>query len=518
MFLVLEAILWNSLAFLYIFGLYFSCWHLGFFNKADIEITIAISIILAFLVGGLITRKYYRTYGISSLRLLSGKTRKFLGLNYVQSVTLPLGIQESYDLIVKLVSDIFEDNAWKYDKSAPALYAAGNRNVPHLTVFYFNSISPAVTQIEISTRANPVHYVLYDFKQYKNIVNFWMETLEKRDSTVQFDTKSLRERFQDIENKSFDAIFTNVFMLFMLSQFLFMSHSNCYNIFDTRSIIPSSIPFQIRVGIDKPYGKLTEDDCASITELDLSGQRLFSLNGIQLCKNLNTLNLNNCKIKDLKPLGSCINLANLSLDSNRISNVSPLESLVKLKTLNISNNQISDLRPFLNLPGLERLDISYNRITDFSQLDNLQNLKMIGLSGYGFGSFDPIINFKKLEAFMYSDNVISDLTPLVEFHNIIHLELNGNRISDIEPLKDMERLVILKLKKNLISNINSIPEMKHLRYIDLSKNKITDLTPLVESKDLNPNLSITLRGNILRWHSMIYDIQTLKDRGMEVEY
>jgi Leucine-rich repeat (LRR) protein len=514
MFLALRATFWNSLFFIIVFVIYFGGIHFSLFGKTDLAITVLGCVILALVIGGLITLKNYRIYGISRMRLLNGRTKRVLTINYVQNITLPLSQEEVCDQIVKLAHMITGEEVSLY-KLSPELVAVLNTSKEHLTVFYFTTKGPSETNIEVSTRGARSYYFLYDFQISRRIVNFWIEILEMKSAGAVLESKNLKEKFTNSEKTSLNLIFTSLPWLLVFAVWFLNIGDDVIKI---KGVIPQNFIFQIRAQINKPYGKLTDDDYSSITQLHRTGMRFYNLNGLDRCNNLNMLILDNCKIKDIKPLESCTKLHTLSLNSNRISDISPLVNLKNLEILHITNNQITDIKPLSKLPNLNRLDISYNKITDFSPLENMHQLKMIGLSGYNFGNFDLIANFSDLEGLMYAENGISDLTPVSKFRNLDYLDLSSNLISDIKPLKNMDDLESLILNKNQIPDIAFITELKKLRNVDLSKNKITDLTPLVKSKDLNPDLAIILKGNLLSWHSMTTDLQTLKDRGIKVKY
>ena len=81
-------------------------------------------------------------------------------------------------------------------------------------------------------------------------------------------------------------------------------------------------------------------DLLSITELDLSGLNISSLEGIKYLSNLVSLNLSNNNISDISELSFLKKLQVLNLSNNRIISLSSLYGLTTLTSLNIENNSM----------------------------------------------------------------------------------------------------------------------------------------------------------------------------------
>lgn len=102
-----------------------------------------------------------------------------------------------------------------------------------------------------------------------------------------------------------------------------------------------------------------EDEYDKITELDLSGNHINKLNGIENYRNLQILRLNNNKIENIDLLSNNVKLEILSLRNNNISNIGNLSQLVRLKKIDLSGNvNLTTIPESLNdLPSLSSIKL-----------------------------------------------------------------------------------------------------------------------------------------------------------------
>ena len=164
--------------------------------------------------------------------------------------------------------------------------------------------------------------------------------------------------------------------------------------------------------LDRPQGRLTSEDVASLSILLVANRGIHSLVGIKHITDLQRLGLSSNHIADLTPLKQSTNLEILDLTNNQIVDLTPLTPLTNLKSLSLHNNQIVDLTPLKQLTNLEGLGLSSNHIVNLIPLKKLTNLKRLVLF----------------------DNQIVDLTPLTPLTNLKSLSLAYNEIEDLTPL------------------------------------------------------------------------------------
>ena len=170
------------------------------------------------------------------------------------------------------------------------------------------------------------------------------------------------------------------------------------------SFADANLELAVRRTLNKPEGRLTADDLASLTKLDVEWQDVSgieSLAGLEHATALDTLNLWGNQIADLSPLAGLTSLTHLNLGHNQVVDVGPLAGLTNLKWLSLWGNAVADVSAlsglskltYLNLWGnqieavsalsgltkLTSLDLGHNAVVDVSALDGLTRLDWLGL-------------------------------------------------------------------------------------------------------------------------------------------
>jgi internalin A len=131
----------------------------------------------------------------------------------------------------------------------------------------------------------------------------------------------------------------------------------------------ASLPVETQHTIDVLLGKfrtedyhLAESKLMSLTELDLSANKIVDLRPLASLSNLKLLYLFYKRITDVTPLAGLVNLTHLELNINRIVDVTPLASLMNLTHLELSTNRIVDITPLASLRNLTSLRLRMNPI------------------------------------------------------------------------------------------------------------------------------------------------------------
>lgn len=153
--------------------------------------------------------------------------------------------------------------------------------------------------------------------------------------------------------------------------------------------------------IDAPSLAVVQN-CASISELDLSGIPLDDLSIVEQMRELEYLNLSGCGISDL---------------SNGNFQTKTLEVLM------LANNNITSLEPLKELQiseeGIEHLNVSHNPITSF---DGLPEQTIYG----NFIAYDTKITDKSSEALQYLSTCSFNTLVINYIEDIENLEINDN--------------------------------------------------------------------------------------------
>lgn len=112
-------------------------------------------------------------------------------------------------------------------------------------------------------------------------------------------------------------------------------------------------------------------------ELDLSGFELEDLTGAEFCVNITNLNLSGNRIYRIHQLAGLVKLEVLYLSENRIDDITFLEGLTDLRELDISFNDIEDISVLLELPNLQYVNVVDNPVSDETIIEELQDKGVI---------------------------------------------------------------------------------------------------------------------------------------------
>ncbi|KAJ8982863.1 hypothetical protein NQ317_006413 [Molorchus minor] len=212
----------------------------------------------------------------------------------------------------------------------------------------------------------------------------------------------------------------------------------------------------------------------SLTSLQMTNNKLTSLNTIPLCelKNLRELNLSNNSIYSLKNAQFyCRELSNnVGLNLNNENLVLGLDSK---EYFSISDKTFK----------LEKLDLSYNNISELSYaLADLQNLKMLNLEG---NKLESILNkhlssVKSLETVNLKNNLLENIDERI-FSNqtdLLYLDLSYNRITNFS-INNAPLLEYISLGHNMLNtfSLTYLNDLNKLKTLMLHNNKIQDVYP-----------------------------------------
>ena len=203
--------------------------------------------------------------------------------------------------------------------------------------------------------------------------------------------------------------------------------------------------------------------------LDLSFNRIISLQGFEKFKLLEELNLSNNYIGDeqmiyltyLTKLKN-LNLSNNNLRSEEVKNI--IYKIISLQKINLANNNIEQLI-LEKSNGLIELDLDNNKINFLSFNSNNGN------------------NFEYLMYLSANENRIQSIENINNLINLEYLSLSVNELREID-IKKLTKLKYLQLKSNLLENIIVYKSNQLLQYIDVSFNNINTFNTFGECSAL----------------------------------
>ncbi len=251
-------------------------------------------------------------------------------------------------------------------------------------------------------------------------------------------------------------------------------------------------------------------DLEALTSINLYGQGIKSLEGLQYATNLTYLKVFNTEVEDLSPLSALTKLKGLNLNANRIASIEPLASLTALEELQLSGNKIASIDVVKQFPELRYFEANENEIADIQALSTATQLEVLEVSGNPIADVKSIVNLPNLVYLGISNTQISDLSVLKPLSNNLRgLHIAGNRISDLRDLGEMTKLMTLYADNNQIEDITPLRNMKDMSSLNLRSNRIYDLEPL---------RPLTKIANLYLDHNRIWNIGPLKNHKFDTHY
>jgi len=230
------------------------------------------------------------------------------------------------------------------------------------------------------------------------------------------------------------------------------------------------------------------DKLKNLRKLDLSGNKIIEIRGLETLKNLEILNLSRNNISQINGLEKLSKLKKLDLFENDIVKIEGLEQLNKLEELSLSNNKISRIEGLNNLKNLQRISLYNNIITEIRGLETSINLKELNLSLNEITKIKGLKKLKKLTTLFLVQNNIHEIKHLKKLVNLEILGLSRNHIMKIKGLHKSTNLKRLHLYQNSIKKINGIEKLINLKVLNLTFNqisKIRGINSLTKLQDLH---------------------------------
>lgn len=168
-----------------------------------------------------------------------------------------------------------------------------------------------------------------------------------------------------------------------------------------------------------------------IFSLNVSANRLESVEGLSFFPELRNLVLYSNQIQALRDLKDCSRLYDVEMSRNAVESLDGVDALSTLRTLDLSYNRVQDLQPLTKSLLVQKLFLSNNRITAFPSTNSLIFLRQLYLN----------------------DNQLTQIPAEVRWMPfLVDVHLESNKLSSIEGLRHCTQLQILKLSFNQFSH------------------------------------------------------------------
>ena len=261
----------------------------------------------------------------------------------------------------------------------------------------------------------------------------------------------------------------------------------------------------------------------SLTDLNLSDNRITSVSSLSGLTSLTDLNLSNNSIRDVLPLAVLSSLETLNLEGNTgITNAVVLYRLrPKARITGVTVPDPSTVVAFTNaaleaavrtalriprghpilptgekgLDTLPRLTATRKGIDNLTGLEGATALTYLDLGDNAIVNLSPIADLSSLTHLDVAGNEIATLGSPRFLTNLVNLDLGQNAIVTFPTLldTDLPKLVTLDLADNKIADVSELSNLSVLETLDLRNNVVEDVTPLSTMTSLK---RLYLRGNM----------------------
>ncbi len=239
-------------------------------------------------------------------------------------------------------------------------------------------------------------------------------------------------------------------------------------------------------------GTLTIDELAAPTYVDLSGNKLTNLKGIEYLSGVTYLDLSNNSLFSMDGLKYNYRLTYLDISNNKFKTLDSIsdnaDTYTSLKELNASGNQLTDMSGAVVCSNLETLDLSDNQLSTVgSSIVVMKQLKSLDLSNNRLSSISGLPS--SLTSVSLSGNQLTDLSFMNRLSSLKYLDASNNLIASASGLMT-GNLETLYLEDNLLKTLGDLTGAKNCE-IDVSHNRIDTYS----AAEQNYSETLRLAGN-----------------------
>ena len=236
-----------------------------------------------------------------------------------------------------------------------------------------------------------------------------------------------------------------------------------------------------------------------VIELNCSGNKLRTLEGINNLTNLQKLNCSENELRTLEGISNLINLQVLYCSDNKLRTLEGINNLINLQKLICFENELRTLEGISNLTTLQTFYCSNNCLDTLEGISNLTNLRNLCCSRNELTTLELISNLINLQYLNCSENKIKTLKGINNLTNLRRLYCYKNQLLTLEGISNLINLQTLYCFGNQIETLELISNLINLRNLSCSDNQITTLDPisnLINLRNLccNRNKLTTLKG------------------------
>uniref|UniRef100_A0A670I022 Leucine rich repeat containing 9 n=1 Tax=Podarcis muralis TaxID=64176 RepID=A0A670I022_PODMU len=284
------------------------------------------------------------------------------------------------------------------------------------------------------------------------------------------------------------------------------------------SILPQAV-ILTQISKNRDYAFSSPHSLCSnrFTVLDLDGQHLSRISGLDKLENLRWASFSNNNLTKIEGLDTCQNLEELTVDGNCITTLEGISKLCKLMRLSANNNHLTSLERniFDNLSHLHYLSLENNRITSLAGLQKAYALIELYISNNYVSSNQEIYQLKGLNNLvildMYGNLIVwkqDNYRLFVIFHIPSLKALDGTAVEAAET-ENAKDLFGGKLNADMVAERlghSNFSKMQELNWT-ASMIRMVDLAPADQFKNIT---SVNLQNNNLTSFSGLVYLPNIK--------
>lgn len=186
----------------------------------------------------------------------------------------------------------------------------------------------------------------------------------------------------------------------------------------------------------------------NLTRLDVAGNSLTSLAGIEPLASLGSLDISDNEIDDLSPLSTDCQLRNLIANDNAIGSLEAVAGCRALSLLEVDDNALTSLAGVDGLVALTELHADRNMLGDLGPLSSLPQLEELWVRSNGLADIDAVEELAALQVLSLTDNDIESLAPLAQLPALHTLYARNNGLDGLEAIAGVSTLRVVDVRGN----------------------------------------------------------------------
>ncbi|MDX5337626.1 MAG: leucine-rich repeat domain-containing protein [Cyclobacteriaceae bacterium] len=254
---------------------------------------------------------------------------------------------------------------------------------------------------------------------------------------------------------------------------------------------------------DNP-GVETLTKTVTVSQIDLSGLGIESLNPLVKFVNLQTLDFSENPITELLPLTEVRTLKKITGKNTQVSEVSSLKSLENLEVLDLEGSPVKSISDLVGIEKLKLINVNQSAVDIMEIPDFLSRRPEVNVifrteelqswwaeldAGWRDlfrrqnslpedPSVEQLHSLTAKSELVFDRVQVTDLTPLPTFINLRSLQIFDAPISSISPLSGMVLLAKLRISQVPVSDFMPLSGLPAMTSLDISNTGIEDLSPI----------------------------------------